>query len=113
MIYWKSWYEVFLRPVLGQTRNFPPVEFPHCSEVRVSGNIIILSSDLSEPWSSVSLVLFILGDGPEEVGELPLVATGDGPLRAVADDEGPVVLGDPRYGLHSVGTSRAWSNKFK
>ena len=98
---------MFLRPVLGQTRNFPPVEFPHCSEVRVSGNINLLLSDLTESQSRVSLVLFILGDGPEEVGELPLVAAGDGPLRAVADDEGPVVLGDPRYGLHSVGTSRA------
>ena len=104
---------MFLRPVLGQTRNFPPVEFPHCSKVRVSGNINILSSDLNESQSIDSLVLFILGDGPEEVGELPLVAAGDGSLRAVADDEGPVVFGDPRYGLDSVGTSRASSNKFK
>ena len=79
----------------------------------MSGNINLLLSDLTESQSIDSLVLFILGDGPEEVGELPLVAAGDGPLCAVADDEGPVVLGDPRYGLHSVGTSRASSNKFK
>ena len=73
----------------------------------MSGNINLLLSDLTESQSIDSLVLFILGDGPEEVRELPLVAAGDGALRAVADDEGPVVLGDPRYGLHSIGTSRA------
>ena len=55
-------------------------------------------------YEATLLVLFIFSNGPEEIGELLIISIGDGSLRTVADDEGPVVFGHPRYGLHRVGT---------
>ena len=52
----------------------------------------------------VLLVLFIFSNGPEEIGELLIISIGDRSLRTVADDQGPVVFGHARYGLHGVGT---------
>lgn len=57
--------------------------------------------------SGFLLILHILCDSSEEVGKLLTVPVRDGALSAVADDQSPVVFGDSRYWLHSVGTSRA------
>ena len=58
-------------------------------------------------WVCFLLILHILCDSSEEVGKLLTVPVRDGALSAVADDQSPVVFGDSRYWLHSVGTSRA------
>lgn len=53
-----------------------------------------------------SLVLFVLGDGPVEVGELLLallLVVGDGALGRVRDDHGREVFGHARDRLHGVG----------
>ena len=55
---------------------------------------------------NVLLVLSVRGDSPEEVRVLLLLATRDRSLGAVGHHHGPVVLRDPRDGLHCVGAGR-------
>ena len=55
---------------------------------------------------SCLLVLSVFSNGPEEVGKLLIISIGDGSLRTVADDEGPVVFRHTSYWFHSVGTGR-------
>ena len=57
-------------------------------------------------WSHL-LVLFVLGDGAEEVWVVLPVVAGDAALGAVADHHGAEVLAHPGDGLHGVGAGGA------
>ena len=54
-----------------------------------SGKLVILFVTVEDNWIGDSLVLFVLGDGPEEVRIVLPVVTGDTPLGAVADNHSP------------------------
>ena len=73
---------------------------------RVASKATVISCQRLLNFSMSLLVLFVLCDCSEEVGELLVLVVGDGALCAVADDQGAVVLAHPGNRLNCVRTSR-------
>ena len=90
---------------LGETGNLVPLKFLHGCKVGVSSKVNISFMNILYYYYFL-LVLFILSNGPEEIGELLIISIGDGSLCTVADDQGPVVFGHSSYWLHRVRTGR-------